>query len=135
MVVATRARASRVVAPARGPLGVRRPGAATLYGEHIRSAKPCLALIAEPPVDGPYVAFAMPAVMRVPPPPLADQAVLLLRRLAAMQQDVRDVMRAGRRCSARLRLGGRREPREVKENQGIRPSTRSSPRGIALHRS
>jgi hypothetical protein len=35
----------------------------------------------------------MPAILRSPPPPLADQAVLFPRRLASMQQHARDVAR------------------------------------------
>ena len=41
-----------------------------------------------------HAVIATPAFLHVPPPPLADQAVLFLRRLASMQQDARDVARA-----------------------------------------
>jgi hypothetical protein len=40
-----------------------------------------------------YAVLSTAAIPRFPPPPLADQAVLVLRRLASRQQDALDVAR------------------------------------------
>jgi hypothetical protein len=56
-----------------------------------------------------YVVIATAAILRAPSPPLADQAVLVLRRLASLRRDARDVAPIGRRCRAALRPRGRPE--------------------------
>jgi hypothetical protein len=57
--------------------------------------------------------LATPAIMRLPPPPLAGQAVLLLRRLAAMQQDALDAARTwGAGAASRYAFAARLEPHE-----------------------
>src|SRR5678815_5958024 len=91
------AKARRATSPS-GPAR-QHPGSPSpqIHTSCFRIATPSMVPRVAPPRHAP---LATPPILRLPLPPLADQAVLFPRRLASMQRDARDVARPGRASAA-----------------------------------